>query len=134
MFVPAPSNLGPTERWIEVDLAAQIVRRREGNSIVAEHPASSGVAISPETTTYPGVYQVQQKIEGPIENVPGVFVSNILIFDIAAGVGIHSLPMDKDGRILDSTLGKPTTAGCVRVAGSDAVFSFARLGTIVWVH
>ena len=72
-------------------------------------------------------------IKGPIENVPGVFVSDILIFDIAAGAGIHSMPMDREGRVLDSRLGEPVTAGCVRVGESAAVFRFARLGVRIWI-
>ena len=132
-FVSAP-EVGSSQRWIEVDLATQIVRLREGNQVLAEYPAATGVAISAETTTWPGVYQIQQMIKGPIENVPGVFVSDILIYDIAAGAGIHSMPMDKDGTVLDSTLGKPVTAGCVRVGDSTAVFEFAQLGTTIWIH
>ena len=84
--------------------------------------------------TLPGVYMVQQRIKGPIENVPGVFVSDILIFDFGRDIGIHSLPMDEDGRILDATLGKPASGGCVRVGEAAAVFEFAHVGTRVWVH
>ena len=131
--VAAP-DVGATQGWIEVDLATQMVRLREGDKIMAEFLASTGVAISPETTTYPGVYQVQEMIKGPIENVPGVFVSDILIYDQAVGAGIHSMPMDKAGAVLDSTLGRPATAGCVRVEDSTAVFDFARLGTTIWIH
>lgn len=131
--IPAP-RIGPAEKWIEVDLAAYRVRLREGNTLVREYPCATGAAISRETTTFPGVYRVQQMIEGPIENVPGVFVSDILIYDLAAGAGIHSMPMDKDGKILDETLGKPVTAGCVRVKDSNTVFKFARVGTTIWIH
>jgi hypothetical protein len=127
-------KIGPSEKWIEVDLTAQQVRLRQGSQILAEYLASSGVATTPETTTYPGVYQVQQMIKGPIENVPGVFVSDILIFDIAAGAGIHSMPMDKEGKVLDSRLGEPLTAGSVRVGESAAVFQFAQEGMIIWAH
>jgi lipoprotein-anchoring transpeptidase ErfK/SrfK len=124
----------PDQRWIEVDLAAQVLRLRLGPQILAEFPIATGVGTAPEWTTWPGVYHVQQKIKGPIENVPGVFVSDILIYDFGAGVGIHSLPMDLDGRVLDATLGEPASGGCVRVGESAAVYAFARLGTVVWVH
>lgn len=132
-LVPMP-EIESGERWIEVELSVQTLRLREGDQITAEYSISSGLAESPETTTFPGVYEVQQKISGPIENVPGVFVSDILIYDINAGVGIHSMPMDKDGNFLDETLGKPATAGCVRVRESREVFDFARLGAKIWVH
>jgi lipoprotein-anchoring transpeptidase ErfK/SrfK len=130
----APPQVGASQNWIEVDLARQVVRLRRGQDILAEYPASSGVAVSLETATQPGIYGVQQLIKGPIENVPGVFVSDILIYDILNGAGIHSLPMDKEGHILDATLGSPASAGCVRVGEAAAVFAFARLGTVIWIH
>jgi len=129
-----PPQVGATQRWIEVDLAAQIVRLKEGSSTLAEYPAATGVAISTETATHPGRFQVQQLIEGPIENVPGVYVSDILVYDVAAGMGIHSMPMDEGGRVLDGTLGTPASGGCVRVGEAHAVFEFARLGTVIWIH
>jgi len=49
-------------------------------------------------------------IQGSIENVPGVFVSDILIDDFGQDVGIHGLSMDKDGKILDPTLGQSRQA------------------------
>ncbi len=130
----APPQVGATQSWIEVDLARQVVRLRLGQEMLAEYPASSGVAISPETVTKPGIYGVQHLIKGPIENVPGVFVSDILIYDVLNGAGIHSLPMDEGGRVLDSTLGIPASAGCVRVGQAAAVFAFARLGMVIWIH
>ncbi len=129
-----PPEVGASQRWIEADLAAQVVRLREGDTVLAEYPAASGVAVTSESATQPGVYRVQQMIQGPIENVPGVFVSDILIYDLAAGVGIHSIPMDRDGNALDVRLGRPASWGCVRVGESAAVFAFAQLGMVVWVH
>ena len=73
-------------------------------------------------------------IKGPIENVPGVFVSDILIYDFVAGAGIHSMPMDQEGNVLDSRLGEPVTAGCVRVGEAAAVFRFAKLFMRIWIH
>ena len=101
---------------------------------MAKYLAATGVATATETTTAPGEYQIQQMIKGPIENVPGVFVSDILIYDLAAGAGIHSMPMDKSGYVLDSSLGHPVTAGCIRVGEAAAVFKFATLGMRVWIH
>ena len=72
--------------------------------------------------------------KGPVENVPGVFVSDILIFDFGRGLGIHSRPMDAGGNLLDATLGRPGTAGCVRVAESASVYAFAWVGMQIWIH
>jgi lipoprotein-anchoring transpeptidase ErfK/SrfK len=88
----------------------------------------------PNTQTYPGVFDIRRKYKGPIETAPGVFVMNVLEFDLEHGNGIHSLPMDRDGRILDGRLGKPMTAGCVRVGESEVVYEFATLPMKVWIH
>lgn len=131
---PTPAAIGPAERWIEVDLAAQVVRLHDGEQVVAEYPAATGVNTTPETTTYTGLFEVRIMMRGPIENVPGVFLSDIVEFDIEHHNGFHSLPMDATGQVLDTTLGQPATAGCVRLAESAAVFDFAWVGMKVWVH
>jgi hypothetical protein len=77
---------------------------------------------------------VEGKDKGPVESVPGVFVHDLIMFDTRNGNGIHSRPMDADGKVLDATLGKPATAGCVRVGESASVFEFARVGMWVWIH
>lgn len=129
---PAPPALiQPADSWIEVDLARQLVLLHQADKVVAAYAASSGV---PEAPTPPGLYRVQMMIKGPDENVPGVFLSDILIFDLGNENGIHSRPMDAHGNLLDATLGEPTTGGCVRVGESSRVFEFAELGMRVWVH
>jgi hypothetical protein len=69
-----------------------------------------------------------------MESMPGVFVSDIRIYDFGRDVSIHSPPMDKEGRILDATLGAPASGGCVQVAESATVFRFAQMGTRIWIH
>jgi hypothetical protein len=114
-----------------VDLSRQRVLLHEDGEIVAELAASSGL---PEAPTPPGLYRVQMMEKGPTENVPGVWVSDILIFHLGTEIGIHSLPMDAQGNVLDATLGQPSTGGCVRVEHSDQVFDFATLGMRIWIH
>ncbi len=128
----APLHL--TGRWIEIDLAAHVVRLHDGETVVASYPAATGEGSRPEYTTWPGLFQVQQKYKGPEETVPGVFVTDILVFDLAHGNGFHSLPQDRDGKVLDARTGMAITAGCVRTAESAAIYDFAELGTRVWVH
>jgi len=126
-----PPYIGPAVSWIEVDLTRQLVVLHEGGSIIAKLPASSGVA---GHSTPPGLYRVQMMEKGPDENVPGVFVSDILIFHMGKELGIHSMPMNAEGQVLDPTLGRPSTGGCVRVGDSARVFEFAELGMRIWVH
>jgi lipoprotein-anchoring transpeptidase ErfK/SrfK len=89
---------------------------------------------SPQTTTYPGIFEVTSKYKGPVETAPGVYVTYVLEFDPEHGNGFHSLPMDRDGNILDERLGQPVTAGCVRVGEAASVYDFATLGMTIWVH
>lgn len=129
-----PSLIRSTDSWIEVDLARQVVILHEADKVIGEYAASSGLTTDPNTATPPGLYRVQMMEKGPIENVPGVFVSDILIFHVGRGLGIHSMPMDAGGKVLDATLGQPGTAGCVRVGESSRVFEFAEMGMRIWIH
>jgi|GEM_PF-2972632 len=129
-----PAGIGQAERWIEVDLARQMVRLHDGDQVIAEYLAAAGVGDGPETTTYTGLLRVQSKTKGPIESAPGVYVSDVVVFDMFHGNGFHSMPMDEAGHVLDDRLGQPITAGCVRVGESAALFDFATLGMKVWIH
>ena len=120
--------------WIEVSLDEQVVTLHDGDEVVGEYPVSTGVGISPETTTYPGEYRIQSMWPGPEETVPGVFVEDIIVFDWEHGNGFHSLPMDADGNILDATLGEPASAGCIRLAASKELYQFAEIGMKVVIH
>ncbi len=129
-----PAEIDPQADWIEVDLAQQLVVLHADGSIVSSLAAASGRTDVAGAATPPGLYRIQILQPGPIENVPGVYVSDIVIFDAWNGNGLHSRPMDAAGNLLDETLGEPVTAGCVRVGDSAAVYAFARLGMWVWVH
>lgn len=132
--VAVPSQIRAASSWIEVDLAKQTVILHDSGAVVAEYPASTGVTSDPKYATPPGLYRVQSKDKGPVESVPGVFVSDVVMFDIGKGNGFHSRPMDAQGNVLDETLGKQATAGCVRVGESARLFEFAQLGMWVWIH
>ena len=129
-----PTQISSSDSWIEVDLTKQVVVLHEDGSVLSEYMASTGITSDSTYATPAGLYHVQSKEKGPIESVPGVFVSDVIMFDVLNGNGIHSRPMDKQGQILDPTLGQPATAGCVRVGESASVFEFARLGMWVWIH
>jgi lipoprotein-anchoring transpeptidase ErfK/SrfK len=122
------------ERWIEVLLDEQIVLLHDGDEIFGEYLVSTGVGTSPETTTYPGEFRIQTMWKGPDQTARGVFVENIAVFDWEHGNGFHSLPMDKDGNILDPTLGTPASAGCIRVGNSEEFYEFAETGMKVVIH
>jgi hypothetical protein len=133
-LVLPPSDIDPLADWIEVDLVRQVVVLHADGSIVSAYAAASGRSDIAGAATPPGLFRVQILQAGPVENVPGVYVSDIVIFDAWNGIRLHSRPMDADGGLLDETLGEPATAGCVRVGDSAAVYQFARLGMWVWIH
>lgn len=99
-----------------------------------EYLAGTGVNQNPQTTTYPGIFEITSKYKGPIETAPGVYVTDVLEFDPEHGNGIHSMPLDAEGNILDERLGQPVSAGCVRVGEAAIIYDFAHLGMTVWVH
>ena len=115
-------------------LEDQMVYLRQGDQLRAALPISSGVGNSPSTTTYAGEYTVETMYPGPEETVPGVFVHDIIIFDWEHGNGFHSLPTNADGTILDPTVGRPASAGCIRVRDSSTLYAFAKLGMRVLIR
>lgn len=130
----APSQVASAAAWIEVDLARQAVVLHQGGGIVAEFPASTGVTTDEDYATPPGLYRVQSKEKGPIESVPRVYVSDVVMFDWGKGNAFHSRPADANGNLLDPRLGQPLTAGCVRVGESARLFEFAKIDMRVWIH
>jgi hypothetical protein len=131
---PLPAEIAAASEWIEVDLANQEVLLHRDGAVVAQFPAATGLTTYAKYRTPAGVFDIQVKQKGPIENVPGVFVSDMLIYDLEGGIGIHSRPMDAEDNLLDERLGLPITGGCVRVGESAQVYDFAKAGMWVWVH
>jgi lipoprotein-anchoring transpeptidase ErfK/SrfK len=130
---PDPSPAAGTE-WIEVVLAEQRAYLWRGDHLVAALAVSSGVGDSPSTTTYTGEFTIATMYPGPEETAPGVFVRDVVIFDWAHGNGFHSLPADANGVVLDPTVGKPASAGCIRVAQSGQLYEFAEVGMRVLIR
>ena len=129
-----PAQIRASTAWIELDIARQVVLLHKDGTVVAELLASSAATSDPEYASAPGLYRVQSKDKGPVVATPGVYVTDVVMFDIRLGNGFHSMPMDTQGNILDLTLGTPTTAGCVRVGESARLFDFAQVGMWVWIH
>ena len=124
-----------TGRWIEVSLLEQIVRLHDGQQVIGEYLAATGVGDTPDTTTYPGLFSVYQKHEGPMYlRAYGVYVTHWVGFDPEHDNGFHSLPMDAKGRVVDTRLGQPVSHGCIRLIFPETVFRFATFGMQVWIH
>ncbi len=135
MGLGAPPTPDAVERWLEVDLASQVVRLREGENVIATYPVATGLGDSPSTLTYTGTFTVHNKIKAATF-LPefGVYVTDWVGFDQDHAIGFHSLPQDRYGQVVDSRLGIPISHGCVRVGNAAAVYSFAQIGMRVLVH
>jgi hypothetical protein len=119
---------------VDVSLAEQTAYFWKDGRLVRRLPIVSGAGISPETTTYPGEYRVYEKDRGPQETVPGVFVRDVVIFDYPHRNAFHSASMTVDGRLLEETVGRTTTAGCIRVPDSDFVYRFIDADTRIVIR
>jgi lipoprotein-anchoring transpeptidase ErfK/SrfK len=151
-----PSEIGPTDRWIEVDLGTQALVAYEGRRPVYATLVSTGRVRDPDDPlrdmrTPTGVFRITSKhvshtmdgdhaVDGPysIEDVPYV-----MYFQLA--YALHSA-FWHDG------FGRPRSHGCVNLAPLDArwIFRFAgpplpehwhgvyptpeQPGTRLWIH
>lgn len=125
----------PGERWIEVDLDAHEVRLRVGSTILRSLPAATGRNDTPWTTTYPGDFRVYN-MDRSFTYLPewGVYIRDWVGFDPRWHNGLHSLPMDQRGRVIDDRVGEPVTSGCIRTGPSSLIYDFARIGMRVSVR
>ncbi|GAB4276863.1 MAG: hypothetical protein Kow0080_27460 [Candidatus Promineifilaceae bacterium] len=126
-----PLDVGPTERWIDVDLSSQTLTAYEGDTAVFTTKISSGL---PDFPTVTGQFRIwyrttSQTMDGRrlgydyyLENVPHV----MYFFEDYA---IH-------GAYWHNNFGQPMSHGCVNVSLPDAkwLYEFATLGTVVNVH
>ncbi len=126
-----PLDVGPNERWIDVDLSSQTLTAYEGDTAVFTTKVSSGLPGFPTVT---GQFRIwyrttSQTMDGRrlgydyyLENVPHV----MYFFEDYA---IH-------GAYWHNNFGQPMSHGCVNVSLPDAkwLYEFATLGTVVNVH
>lgn len=126
-----PFGVGPTERWINVNLTTQMLTAYEGDTAVFSTYISSGVQDHPTVT---GQFRVWLRYESQtmdgrllgydyyLENVPYV----MYFFEDYA---LH-------GAYWHNNFGTPMSHGCVNIHPDDAawLYNWASLGTLVNVH
>jgi len=127
----APPEGAATERWIEVDLAEQVLAVYDNYQLVFATVIATGLE---PFWTRPGLFQIQQKkeIETMRNNDPADFyyLDNVpwtMYFDGARA--LH-------GAYWRTRFGYPQSHGCVNLSVGDAhwLFNWAREGDWVWVH
>lgn len=128
---PVPPGL----KRIEVDVSEQRLRVYEGNRLVWDWPASTGL---PGYPTRYGRFQVLDKIPLAYSRPWKLWMPHWLGIYWAGGSenGIHSLPIINGRTLWAGYLGSRISFGCV-VIGTDEgerLFSWADVGTTVDIH
>jgi lipoprotein-anchoring transpeptidase ErfK/SrfK len=127
---PLPSNMpdvGPHERWVDVDLTLQRAYAYEGTNRLRTFVVSTGTWLHPTVT---GQYRVYARYEsapmwGPDYYLPGV--PYIMYF--YEGYALH-------GTYWHNNFGTPMSHGCVNLKTEDAewLFYWSSYGTLVNIH
>jgi hypothetical protein len=126
-FVELPQSVGPSERWIDINLTDQTLEAYEGGDLVNRFVISSGRAGSP---TVVGTFKVWVKVR--IQDMSGVgyYIRDVpWVMYFYGDYGIH-------GTWWHNNFGTPMSAGCINmtIADSEWMYNWASVGTIVKVH
>ena len=126
-----------TDRRIVVDLSDQRVYAYEGERLVYDFVASTGIPSSP---TIPGVFQILSKEEEAYASSWDLWMPHFMgIYYTAPDFtnGIHALPTLSNGtRLWEGVLGRPVSYGCIVLGIADAVtlYRWADLGVLVVIR
>ncbi|MCW5874064.1 MAG: L,D-transpeptidase family protein [Anaerolineales bacterium] len=126
-FVELPRGVGPSERWINVNLTDQTLEAYEGSVLVRSFVISSGRPGSPTVT---GTFKVWIKVRMQDMSGPGYYIRDVpWVMYFYGDYGIH-------GTWWHNNFGTPMSAGCVNMTTEDAqwMFNWASVGTVVQVH
>ncbi len=122
---PLPAADG--ERWIDVDLSAQMLTAYQGNTPVRSTLVSTGL---PSTPTPTGRYYIYAKYTSVPMSGPGYYLPNVpYTMYFYRGYALH-------GTYWHSNFGHPMSHGCINLPTPEAewLFNWAAVGTPVNIH
>lgn len=125
--VEIPEEVGPGERWIDVDLSNQMVYAYEGEELLNSFLVSTGTWLHPTLT---GTFRVYVKYRYTDMAGPGYYLPNVpytMYYD--RGYGLH-------GTYWHNNFGTPMSHGCINLRTEEAawLYEWASVGTIVNIH
>lgn len=125
--VELPESIGPSERWIDINLTDQTLEAYEGGELVNRFIVSTGRGGSP---TVVGTFRIWVKVR--IQDMSGIgyYIRDVpWVMYFYQSYGIH-------GTWWHNNFGTPMSAGCVNMTIPDAewMYNWASVGTIVKVH
>ena len=126
-----PFGVGPTERWIDVNLTTQTLRALEGDTVVYTTLISSGTWDHPTVT---GQFRIwltyrSQTMDGRLLGYDYYLEDVPYVMYFYQDYALH-------GTFWHSNFGTPMSHGCVNLETSDAawIYNFVSIGTVVNVH
>lgn len=126
--------LRPAGKYIDIDLAIQIMTIFEDGTALDAYPVSTG---KPGMETPKGEYAIRNKADRPWSAAYGLYMPYWMALVPDGKFGIHELPEWPGGYKEGANhLGVPVSHGCVRLGVGPAkrVFDWADIGTPVIVH
>jgi lipoprotein-anchoring transpeptidase ErfK/SrfK len=114
-------------KWIDVDLANQMVYAYEDDEIIREFLVSTGTSAHPTVT---GQFHIYLKYRYDDMIGPGYYLRDVpYVMYFYKGYGLH-------GTFWHDNFGTPMSHGCVNMRTDEAawLYEFAPMGTLVNVH
>ncbi len=122
-----PPGVGPSDKWIDVNLTRQRLYAYVGTQLVRAFVVSTGVPAYPTVT---GTYRIYVKYRYTDMAGPGYYLPNVpYTMYFYLGYGIH-------GTYWHNNFGVPMSHGCINMRTDEAgwLFNWAPLGTVVNIH
>lgn len=122
-----PPPVGENERWIDVDLSAQMTYAYEGHTLVNSFLVSTGTWLHPTVT---GQFHIYVKYEYADMAGPGYYLPDVpYVMYFYDGYGLH-------GTYWHSNFGTPMSHGCINltIPDSEWLYNWADVGTLVNIH
>lgn len=124
---PPSAEIGPNQRWVEVDLSEQKVYAYKGKRLLKTFIVSTGL---PNTPTVVGEFRVYIKYVSQDMSGYGYYLPDVpYVMYFYKDYALH-------GTYWHNNFGTPMSHGCVNMRTSDAkwMYDFAKMGTLVVVH
>ncbi|MDO6355506.1 L,D-transpeptidase [Caloramator sp. CAR-1] len=125
----------PSKYLIWVDLLRQnthvFIKERDGYKLIKTMQCSTGLNTAP---TPKGIFRISARGKWFYSNFYRQGAKHWVRF--SGPYLFHSVPMDKQGKVVDNTLGKKASHGCVRLSINDSYWIYKNMpnGTIVYIN
>jgi lipoprotein-anchoring transpeptidase ErfK/SrfK len=122
-----PSNVGPNDQWVDVDLSSQTTYAYQGDLVMNSFVVSTG--LWPHLTVT-GVYRIYVKYRYANMEGDNYFLPNVpYVMYFYKGYGLH-------GTYWHNNFGYPMSHGCINLRIEDAgwLFNWVGVGAVISIH